>query len=82
MGAGDGDGPKVHGEVAGDGVVIEIVFDGLRDVAEQTFIDKLDGEIAQAVDLVKVDVEAVWIVVAKSKAVSDFADRDNGPQRL
>lgn len=67
----------VHAEVAGDGVVVQIVLDRCRDFAKQAFVNELLGQFFQAFNGVDVHVEAVGIIRAKSEFITAFADHQN-----
>ncbi len=51
----DGGLGVVTGQIAGDGVIIDVELQVLGDVAEQAFLDKLLGKRAQGFDVVEID---------------------------
>lgn len=59
---GDGGYRVVHCQIAGDGLVIDVVLETLRHLAEQPFIDKRFRQFPQGIDFINVDFRAVRII--------------------
>ncbi len=77
MASSDGGFAVIGGQIARDGVVIQIILDILENFAEQAVIDELLGQLAQAADFIDIDIEIIWIGVLLLEAITAFAHNDH-----